>query len=95
MKKRIECKILGRVQMVMFRDFTRRKARSLGIFGSVKNMKDGSVLVIAEGEEEDLKRFIDFLNKGSVLSRVDNVEVSWSESKNKFSNFKIVYKDER
>lgn len=81
--------------MVMFRDFTRRKARSLGIFGSVKNMKDGSVLVIAEGEEEDLKRFIDFLNKGSVLSRVDNVEVSWSESKNKFSNFKIVYKDER
>ena len=91
MRKRIECKVTGRVQMVMFRDFTTRKARSLGLFGFVKNMEDGSVFAVAEGEEEDLKRLVIFLNKGSVLSRVDDVKVLWMEPTEEFTDFKILY----
>ena len=38
--KQIECVIIGRVQLVMFRDFARRKARKLGIAGTVENLPD-------------------------------------------------------
>ena len=60
MKKRLECRITGRVQLVMFRDFTQRKASSLGLFGTVENKKDGSVVVVAEGEESKLEQLLLF-----------------------------------
>jgi len=91
MIKRIECKVTGRVQLVMFRDFTKRNARHLGLLGTVKNEKDGSVSVEAEGEEEKLKDLVDLLYKGSILSKVVNVDTLWMEPKNEFSDFKIVY----
>ncbi len=91
MVKRIECKVTGRVQMVMFRDFVKRKAMSLNITGTVKNRDDGSVFVVAEAEEDALKELIKFLNKGSILAKVSDVKIEWFESKNKFSKFKIIY----
>ncbi len=91
MKKRLECRITGRVQLVMFRDFTQRKASSLGLFGTVQNKKDGSVVVVAEGEEGKLEQLLLLLRRGSLLSRVDSVEVKWGEVTGDFSDFKIVY----
>ncbi len=91
MVKRIECKVIGRVQMVMFRDFVKRKAMSLNITGTVKNRDDGSVFVVAEAEEDALKELIKFLNKGSILAKVSDVKIEWFESKNEFSKFKIIY----
>ncbi len=93
MKKRVECKIKGRVQLVMFRDFTTRKAKIFNLRGFVKNMKDGSVFAVAEGDELDLKKWIKVLKKGSLLSRVDEFEFSWLEPKGKFLDFKIIYED--
>ncbi len=92
MIKRIECVVYGRVQLVMYRDFATRKAKSLGIVGSVRNMDDGKVFVIAEGEEEMLTTYIKKLQKGSVLSHVEQVTVVWSEPQGVFTNFTIVYK---
>ena len=80
--------------MVMFRDFAMRKAKSLDLVGFVKNREDGSVFAAAEGDEINLEKWISFLNKGSVLSRVDNIDIFWAEPKNKFLNFKIAYKNE-
>ena len=91
MIKRLECRITGRVQMMMFRDFTTRVSRRLGLTGTVQNVKDGSVKVIAEGEEEKLERLLAFLDKGSLLSRVDKVESFWTEPTGEFSKFNIVY----
>ena len=91
MVKRLKCRIRGRVQMVMFRDFVARKARRLGLVGTVQNIADGSVCVIAEGEEEKLEHFFILLNKGPLLSRVDNVEISWEKATNEFLKFNIVY----
>jgi len=48
MNKRIILKIYGRVQMVLFRDSTRRKAKKLNLVGWVMNQKDGTVQVMAE-----------------------------------------------
>lgn len=77
--------------MVMFRDFTCRKARKLGLVGTVQNMRDGSVYVVAEGEKEKLKGFYSILWKGPLLARVENVECKWSEASGAFEKFKIVY----
>jgi acylphosphatase len=91
MKKHFEADIRGRVQLVMFRDFAARKARSLGLCGTVQNRKDGSVRVVAEGEEAALKIFEQKLRRGPVLSRVDAVDARWSDRLENFPDFAIVY----
>ncbi len=91
MQKRLECQVSGRVQLVMFRDFAQRKASRLGLVGTVKNNPDGSVSVVAEGDEETLKKFLILIHKGSVLSRVDNVSEKWSEYLGEYKNFVILY----
>ena len=83
--------ISGRVQMVMMRDFVRRSAKSLGVTGKVKNLPDGTVEVVAQGCRETLRVLTDKLHKGSVFSRVDNVEVEWREPRVTYESFTIEY----
>ena len=89
--KEIECRVTGRVQCVMYRDFAQRKARLLGIVGTVQNLSDRSVRVIAQGSKEVLENYIELLKKGSLFSRVDNVDVSWRESASRYHQFTIIY----
>lgn len=91
MLKEIECIVTGRVQMVMFRDFTQRKARKLGLVGTVQNMKDGSVKIVAQGTEDQLKKLIEYLNKGSISSKVKNIEEKWKDVSENFNDFEIIY----
>lgn len=91
MTKRVECIVTGRVQMVMYRDFTARSARKLGLVGTVCNHEDGSVFVVAEGEEIALSKFILLLEKGPVLSRVENVAVVWAPAVGEYTAFTISY----
>ncbi len=91
MQKRLECKIEGRVQMVMFRDFVERKATKLELVGTVQNMSDGSVQIFAEGKEEKIQELITLLHKGSLLSRVDNIKEKWEQPRGEFSDFRIIY----
>lgn len=91
MQKRLECEVSGRVQMVMFRDFVTRKAKGLGLFGSVKNNKDGTVSVVAEGEEAKLRELLMLIKKGPILARVDSFEVKWVEPLGGYKNFAILY----
>jgi acylphosphatase len=89
--ERIEAVISGRVQMVMFRDFATRKARGLGLTGEVKNLPDGTVRLIAEGERAALEQYIEKLHKGSVLSHVDAVQVAWKPAQGSYRSFDIAY----
>lgn len=93
MEKRLEALVRGRVQMVMYRDFVTRHARRLGLLGYVKNNKDGSVMVIAEGEEEKLKLFLEKLKKGSMLARVDSVVEAWLPTSREHKDFRIIFYD--
>lgn len=81
----------GRVQLVMFRDFTQRKARKLGIKGFVRNLPDGTVEVVGQGEKEALQKLLERLHHGSLLSRVDAVESAWRVPDRSFTSFDIVY----
>lgn len=91
MRDEICCIVSGRVQMVMYRDFAQRKARSLGVVGTVKNLADGTVEVVAQGTPDQLKSYIEKLNEGSILSKVDEVAVEWRSSRNAYDDFTIVY----
>ena len=91
MKQEIKCIITGRVQVVMFRDFTKRKAQTLNIVGTVRNVDDGSIEVIAQGSTEDLKEFVSHLEKGPLLAHVAHVDIVWEEPYDTFSSFNIIY----
>ncbi len=86
-----KAKISGRVQMVMYRDFAQRKARKFGVTGYVKNLPDGTVEVVAQGEKSALETLVAKLHRGSILARVDAVSVEWHTPTGKFDGFKIVF----
>jgi acylphosphatase len=88
----IRCRIIGRVQMVMYRDFVFRSAKKLNINGFVRNEQDGSVRVEAQGEIEKLEKFIIYLKKGSLFSRVDSVKATWIQKPREvYKGFVIQY----
>lgn len=89
--KQIDCIITGRVQLVMFRDFAQRKARKLGIVGTVENLSDGSVKVVAQGSEVKLIELISYLEKGPILANVEKVSVRWTEAEEFFKDFRIIF----
>jgi acylphosphatase len=91
MNERLEAIVSGRVQKVMYRDFACRKARRLGLTGTVTNYHDGTVHVRAEGSRERLETYLVLLHKGSLLSHVTGVSVSWLPATGAFTKFKITH----
>lgn len=86
---RAEFKVYGIVQGVGFRYFVYRKAKELGLVGFAKNLYDGSVLVIVEGEKEKLEKLYDFLKVGPSYASVDKIEVKYSSPTGTFNGFFI------
>lgn len=91
MQKRLECKIFGRVHLVMFRDFAMRKAKELGLVGTVENMEDGTVFVVAEGDSAKLDEFLAYLKKGPIFANVLSIEANWLPPAGVLTDFKILY----
>jgi acylphosphatase len=90
--KRLTLKIHGQVQGVFFRAVTQEKARELGLTGWVKNAPDGTVEVVAEGEESDLRKLEEFCQKGPSYSVVTELEKGSEEiDKVSFDGFTIRY----
>ena len=83
--------VVGRVQMVMFRDFTARRARRYGITGTVRNLNDGTVEVVAQGSKESLTKLLNDIHRGPLLANVSRVEATWREVEKPFDSFDIVY----
>ncbi len=80
----------GRVQGVFFRANTERKAKEMGINGYVKNMPDGSVEVVFEGDEKKIKEIIDWCSTKMRAARVTNVGIEYENTKG-FNDFEIRY----
>jgi len=77
--------------MVMYRDFACRTARSLQLIGEVKNLSDGTVHIVAEGEYSALTQYSDLLRKGPILAHVEKIETVWTESIGDYNSFNIRY----
>lgn len=91
--KRLTLKIFGTVQDVGFRWSAREKARELGIVGWVKNEPDGSVTVVAEGEEMALKNFLDWCKTGPRWARVGEMKEEGGNGSGEFDSFEIRFWD--
>lgn len=83
--------ISGRVQGVFFRSSAEDKALELGVKGWLRNLRDGRVEAIFEGEKEKVEEMIRWCHKGPPYARVTNVEVEWEEYKGEFSSFGVAY----
>jgi len=83
--------VQGRVQGVNFRYYTQRTAYQLGVTGTVKNLYNGDVEVYAQGEEEVIKKFEDFLNRGPSSARVERVIRKEFEDKNAYPDFDVIF----
>jgi acylphosphatase len=88
--KRVQVIVRGRVTGVFFRAATQREARRLGVTGWVKNRPDGSIEVVAEGEEDAIKEIISWAHHGPSAARVDGVDVRWRGYTGEFSDFRIM-----
>lgn len=89
--KAIKAVVEGRLQGVSYRASTQQQATRLGITGYVKNAGGNKVEVIAEGEEADLEKLIEFLQEGTSRSEVKNFEVDWREAEGEYFRFSIKY----
>ncbi len=87
--RRLHAIVHGRVQGVNFRSYTLEKAFSLDLKGWVKNTIAGTVETIAEGDEDSLKTFLNFLHTGSPSAFVTHVDVTWEEATGKFDDFRV------
>ena len=83
--------ITGRVQGVLFRSETRRKAKKHRVNGWVRNLPDGRVEAVFEGEENDVKTLVDFCRQGPLGAKVTNVEMAWEKYVGEFEGFEIRY----
>ena len=83
--------VKGKVQGVSFRWFTVRAGRELGLNGYAKNRADGTVEVQAVGRKIDCNFLIDQVKERPAMSQVDDVEISWVNANEKFTDFEIRY----
>ena len=87
--KRLHLIIKGEVQGVFFRDYVKKSAGVLR--GWVRNNPDGTVEAVAEGEEEELKKFLERCKEGPLAAKVDKIEENWGKATNEFDSFEVRY----
>ncbi|ACB07123.1 acylphosphatase [Candidatus Korarchaeum cryptofilum] len=87
---RAHLRIYGRVQGVFFRSTMREVALELGVNGWVRNMPDGSVEAVVEGEREKVEELIKWAHRGPPLAKVERVEVRWESYRGDWEGFSVV-----
>ena len=91
MKVRAHVIINGRVQGVFFRSQTEQEANSRNVKGWVRNLHDGRVEAVFEGEEEAVKSMIEFCKHGPTGAIVTKIDVVWEDHVGGFDEFTIRY----
>jgi acylphosphatase len=88
-KVRAHVLVTGDVQGVFFRSGTRNQANLLNLTGWIRNLSDGRVEVVAEGQKDDVEAMVEFCRKGPPGARVDDVEITWEKPTGNFKEFEI------
>jgi len=90
MKVRAHVLVSGRVQGVFFRSETQSEAWRWNVKGWVRNLLDGRVEAVFEGDMESVVKLIEFCERGPLWARVKRIDVSWEEYVGEFEDFKIL-----
>jgi acylphosphatase len=89
--KRVRLIVTGRVQGVFFRQSLKSKAIQNNIFGWVKNLQDGRVETILEGNEENIHILVEWAHSGPANAIVENVEIHNEKFDDEFRKFDVLY----
>ena len=87
--QRLHARVIGRVQGVGFRYYVMGAAGDIGLRGWVRNRRDGSVEIVAEGNKEKLSELLRALQRGSRSSVVTEVKEEWLENSDEFHGFSV------
>jgi acylphosphatase len=90
MKIRIRVFVSGRVQGVFFREETKCRAKEHNVAGWVRNLSDGRVEAVFEGEDRDVTKMIGFCRRGPLAARVTSVEVREEPYSDEYVDFEII-----
>jgi acylphosphatase len=88
--KRVNLIILGHVQGVFFRASACQQAQRLGLTGFVRNLDDGSVNAVAEGNQQDIEAFISWCELGPETAHVEKVVVKYESITESEIGFSII-----
>lgn len=89
--KRVRAIVSGRVQGVWFRARTQDKAVELGVVGSVRNLPDGTVEIVAQGEDAAVDALMDWARLGPPAAQVTQVRVQEAAEDTEYSSFEVLY----
>ena len=89
--QRVRLFVAGRVQGVFFRQSLKAKSIQNDVFGWVKNLQDGRVECLLEGNEENISILVEWANSGPANAIVENVEVHNEKFDNEFTKFDVLY----
>ena len=90
-KVRAHVVVTGRVQGVYFRYATREEANMRGVKGWVRNLREGGVEAVFEGEKTKVDEILDFCHYGPPEAKVSSVKVTWGVYTGEFKVFSIRY----
>ncbi len=89
--KKVHAIVTGRVQGVFFRKYTQEQADKLKLAGWVRNLPDGSVETVFQGEKKTVEQMLAWLYKGSPHSQVTGVLSNEEKPADEFTEFTIRY----
>ena len=82
--------VTGYVQGVFYRHSTARRARAAGLTGWVKNLPDGRVEALIQGERDAVQDLIEWCKHGPPHATVERIEVDWEAVSGDFSGFEAL-----
>jgi acylphosphatase len=88
---RVRLFVTGKVQGVFFRQSLKVMAIKNDVFGWVKNLKDGRVETVLEGNEENVSRLVEWAHGGPANARVEDVDIRNEKFTAEFSKFDVLY----
>jgi acylphosphatase len=91
MRKRVEVFYTGRVQGVGFRYTTREIAKGFEISGFVQNLEDGRVELAAEGEESEVREFLQAIRTSQLGDHIRSASETWKETTENCKGFVIAH----
>jgi len=89
--QRVRLFVTGRVQGVFFRQSLKAKSIQNDVFGWVKNLQDGRVECLLEGNAKNISVLVKWANNGPANAIVENVEVHNEKFDNEFTKFDVLY----
>ena len=90
-KQRVRLFIKGKVQGVFFRQALKVTAKKNKVTGWVRNLKDGRVEALLEGEDENVSALVEWCHGGSANARVEDIEIKNENFQGEFSKFDVLY----